>query len=81
MPFGSTATGALHPLPLKVRAFPDPSTPAQNDCDGQEIDVNPGWLGSTFTGALQELPLKVSACPDPSTATQNDAGAHDTESR
>jgi hypothetical protein len=65
---------------LKVRAFPDPSTATQNDCDGQETDLNPKLLlGSTCAGALQELPLNVSACPLEPTAAQNDAEAHDTD--
>ena len=36
----STATGALHELPLNVIAFPAWSTAAQNEADGHEIAVS-----------------------------------------
>src|SRR5947209_4014573 len=74
----STATGALHTLPLNVIACPRLSTAAQNEAEGHETAVRLLPFGSGRVGGAQDVPLNVSTNPLVPTAAQNDADGQET---
>jgi hypothetical protein len=70
-----------HVEPSHIRAFPDPSTAAQNDVDTQEMPFSCCDPSMSETEFDQVEPIHVMASPDPPTATQKVVEGQDTESK